>query len=220
MSSYDTHHDWLRLIEISGPFLAVPVLKEAFPSGLEGLDGLKRKRLRQAYDEWREAIESGDTQISELHAAWIDEVLARGLELDVDRRVSVLKRADWCTTNLKVELTEYAISMSPDMAVIDELRSNKPLLLVQIFAQDTNLEATHKVGGWSATPAERMVQLCRASGCRLGLLTNGERWMLIDAPVGAVTSFASWYARIWTQEPVTLQAFVHLLGIRRFFSEE
>ena len=220
MSSYDTHHDWLRLIEISGPFLAIPVLKEAFPSGLEGLDGLKRKRLRQAYDEWREAIESGDTQISELHTAWIDEVLARGLELDVDRRVSVLKRANWCTTNLKVELTEHAISMSPDMAVIDELRSNKPLLLVQIFSQDTDLEATHKLEGWSATPAERMVQLCRASGCRLGLLTNGERWMLIDAPVGAVTSFASWYARIWTQEPVTLQAFVHLLGIRRFFAEE
>lgn len=32
------HHDWLSLIEISGPFLAVPVLKEAFPQGLEELD--------------------------------------------------------------------------------------------------------------------------------------------------------------------------------------
>lgn len=41
--------------------------------------------------------------------------------------------------------------------------------------------------------------------------------MLVDAPVGAVTTFASWYARIWGQEPTTLQAFVHLLGIRRFF---
>ena len=220
MSSYETHHDWLQLIEISGPFLAAPVLKEAFPTGLEGLDGLKRKRLRQAYDEWREALESSDPQISELHAAWVDEVLSRGLELDADRRVSVLKRTDWCTTNLKVELTEHVISMSPDMAVVDELRSKKPLLLVQIFAQDTDLDAIQKLDGWSATPAERMVQLCRASGCRLGLLTNGERWMLIDAPVGAVTSFASWYARIWAQEPVTLQAFVHLLGIRRFFGEE
>jgi hypothetical protein len=36
--------------------------------------------------------------------------------------------------------------------------------------------------------------------------------MLVDAPVGAVTTFASWYARIWSQETVTLQAFVHLLG--------
>jgi hypothetical protein len=220
MSTYDLHHDWLRLIDITGPFLAVPVLKETFPTGLEGLDGLKRKRLRQTYDEWREALETGDPQISELHAAWIDEVLSRGLELDADRRVSVLKRADWCAASLKIDLAEHAISMSPDMAVVDELRSNKPLMLVQIFSQDTDLDASQKLEGWIATPAERMVQLCRASGCRLGLLTNGERWMLIDAPVGAVSSFASWYARIWTQEPVTLQAFVHLLGIRRFFCEE
>ena len=31
MSAQNMHHDWLSLIEISGPFLAVPVLKEAFP---------------------------------------------------------------------------------------------------------------------------------------------------------------------------------------------
>ena len=58
MNNRDAHHDWLSLIEISGPFLAVPVLKEAFPQGLEELDGGKRKRLRQAYDEWREAQEA------------------------------------------------------------------------------------------------------------------------------------------------------------------
>ena len=68
-----------------------------------------------------------------------------------------------------------------------------------------------------ASPAERMVELCRATNVRLGLVTNGEQWMFVDAPVGAVTTFASWYARHWGQEPVTLQAFVNLLGIRRFF---
>lgn len=220
MSADDIHHDWLKLIEISGPFLAVPVLKEVFPTGLEGLDGLKRKRLRQAYEEWREALETGDPQIPALHAAWVDEVLSRGLELDADRRVSVLKRADWCAANLATALPEHAVTLFPDMAVIDELRANQPLLLIQVFTQDSDLDATQKLDDWAATPAERMVQLCRAAGCRLGLVTNGERWMLIDAPVGAVTSFASWYARIWAQEPVTLQAFVHLLGIRRFFGDE
>ncbi|MCG7932712.1 MAG: ATP phosphoribosyltransferase regulatory subunit, partial [Candidatus Thiodiazotropha lotti] len=70
---------------------------------------------------------------------------------------------------------------------------------------------------WSSSPAERMVQLCRATETRLGLVSNGERWMLIDAPVGAVTTYASWYARLWAQEPITLQAFFALLGIGRFF---
>ena len=220
MSNHDLHHDWLALIEISGPFLAVPVLKEAFPQGLEELDGIKRKRLRQAYEEWREALETDDPQFAELHAAWIDEVLARGLELDEDARGDVLKRADWCSGNLSVSLSEHGVVLSPDMAVIDEQRANKPLMLIHTYGQDVDLDVTLKLDGWAATPADRMVQLCRTTGCRLGLVTNGERWTLVDAPVGAVTTFASWYARIWSQEPITLQAFVHLLGIRRFFVDE
>ncbi|MCX7214499.1 MAG: ATP phosphoribosyltransferase regulatory subunit [Burkholderiales bacterium] len=220
MTTLIQHHEWLSLIEISGPFVAVPVLKEAFPQGLEELDGLKRKRLRQAYDEWREALETDDPQLPELHTAWVDEVLSRGLELDEDGRANVLKRTDWCIANLRVSLPEHAVALSPDLAVVDEQRANKPLMLIHTYSQDTDLDAPQKLDGWTATPAERMVQLCRATGCRLALVTNGERWMLIDAPVGAVTTFASWYARIWAQAPITLQAFVHLLGIRRFFVDE
>jgi len=220
MSAPSVHHDWLSLIEISGPFLAVPVLKDAFPQGLEELDATKRKRLRQAYEEWREALELEDAQLAELHVAWIDEVLSRGLELDEDGKGDVLKCADWCTANLQAALPEHGVTLSPDLAVVDEQRASKPLLLVQTYAQDVGLDTALKQDGWAATPADRMVAMCRSLGCRLGLVTNGERWMLVDAPVGAVTTFASWYARIWSQEPVTLQAFVHLLGIRRFFVDE
>ena len=54
----------------------------------------------------------------------------------------------------------------------------------------------------------------------VGLVTNGERWMLVHAPVGAAASFASWYARLWGQEPETLRAFVSLLDVRRFYGPE
>jgi hypothetical protein len=220
MSQFPQHHDWLSLIEISGPFLAVPVLKEAFAQGLEELAGTKLKRVRQAYDEWREALELEDAQFAELHVAWIDEVLSHGLELDEDNKGDVLKRVDWCAANLQASLPEHGVTLSPDFAVVDEQHGHKPLLLIQTYAQDVDLDATLKQDGWAATPADRMVQLCRSLGGRLGLVTNGERWMLVDAPVGAVPTFASWYARIWSQEPVTLQAFVHLLGIHRFFVDE
>lgn len=212
------HHEWLSLIEISGPFLAVPVLKEVFPQGLEELDAAKRKRLRQAYDEWHEAQETDDPRFADLHTAWIDEVLSRGLELDEDGRGDVLKGKDWCATHSNVSLPEHGVCLSPDFAIVGN--DDKPLMLVHVHGADVDLDATSKLDGWASTPAERMVTLCRATGCRLGLVTNGERWMLVDAPVGAVTTFASWYARIWGQEPVTLQAFVHLLGIRRFFVDE
>ncbi len=218
MSIRDIHHDWLSLIEISGPFLAVPVLKEAFPQGLEELDAAKRIRLRQAYDEWHEAQEADDPRFADLHTAWIDEALSRGLELDEDGRGDVLKGKDWCATHSNVSLPEHGVSLSPDFAVVGN--DDKPLMLVHAYGPDVDLDATQRLDGWASTPAERMVTLCRATGCRLGLVTNGERWMLVDAPVGAVATFASWYARIWAQEPVTLQAFVHLLGIRRFFVDE
>lgn len=218
MVTQTQHHDWLSLVEISGPFLAVPVLKEAFPQGLEELDATKRKRLRQAYDEWREALETDDPSFADLHAAWIDEVLSRGLELDEGGRGDVLKSKDWCANHLAAARPEHGVSLSPDFAVVGN--GDTPLMLVHAYSQDVDLDATQKLDGWASTPAERMVTLCRAKGCRLGLVTNGERWMLVDAPVGAVTTFASWYARIWAQEPVTLQAFVHFLGMRRFFVDE
>lgn len=220
MSNPSAHDDWLSLIEISGPFLAAPVLKEAFPQGLDELDATKRKRIRQAYEEWREALELEDVQLAELHVAWIDEVLSRGLELDKDGKGDVLKNANWCAANLQAGLPEHGVKLSPDLAVIDEQRANKPQLLIKTYAHYIDLDANLKQDDWAATPADRMAALCRSLGCRLGLVTNGERWMLVDAPVGAVTTFASWYARIWSQEPITLQAFVHLLGIRRFFVDE
>jgi hypothetical protein len=62
-----------------------------------------------------------------------------------------------------------------------------------------------------------MTALCRVHDVRLGLITDGERWMLVNAPSGATSSDASWYARLWFQEPVTLKAFQSLLGVRRCF---
>lgn len=214
MSQDNNHDEWLSLIEISGPFLAVPVLKKAFPQGLEAVDGGVRKYLRQAYDEWCQARDNDDPQLEELHRAWIREVLARGLEYDEKDSGELLKRGEAIPAILHIELPEHGVILSPDYALID---GQKVLLLIQTYPADTDLDAAISQQGWVATPAERMVKLCRTTGCRLGLVTNGERWLLIDAPVGSVVTYASWYARLWGQEPLTLQAFLTLLGIRRFF---
>ncbi len=210
-------HEWLSLIEVSGPFLAVPVLEKAFPQGLDGLDPNKKRMLRQAYDEWREALELDDPQLPELHRAWIDLVLKQGLELGEDDEGDVLRPADRLPTELEYRHPDYGVTLRPDYAVVDDQKGDEPLMLVTVHEPDVDLDAPVD-DAWAATPAERMVQLCRATETRLGLVTNGERWMLVDAPVGGVTAYASWYARLWAQEPVTLQAFLALLGIRRFFT--
>lgn len=217
MSLNNIHDEWLALVEVTGPFLAPPVLNEAFPQGLDLLDPGKRKRLRQTYEEWREALDSEDPEFLKLHQAWIKEVISNCLGFNQDSKGTHLKFGAAMPTALVVQISEQGITLSPEYALVDEQQINKPLLLVQSYASGVDLQAAMSIDGWSATPADRMVQLCRSTGCRLGLVTDGERWMLIDAPVAAVTTFASWYARLWIQEPITLQAFVHLMGIRRFF---
>lgn len=217
MKLLDIHDEWLSMIEISGPFLATPVLKRVFSTGLPAVEPRIRQYLRQAYDEWCEARDDGDPRFAELHLAWIHEVLARGLEYDESDSGEFLLRGEHIPAELRVALPEHGVTLAPDYALVC---GGKSQLLVQIYPADTDLQAALKVDGWIANPAERMERLCRASGCRLGLVTDGERWMLVDAPVGAVSTFASWYARLWGQERLTLQAFLTLLGIRRFFGPD
>jgi len=212
----DQHSEWLNLVPHSGPFLAEPVLNEAFPQGLEKLDPIKKKILRQAYDEWREAIETEDHELVQLHKAWINYVLQVALELDGD----VLKSNVHLSDSLIVELPEHSVTLKPDYALVDEQHDDKPMLLIQVYDQYVNLEETILTDGWATSPAERMAYLCKATKTRLGLVSNGEHWLLVDAPEGGVTTYASWYSRLWNQEPITLQAFVALLGVSRYFCEE
>ena len=52
MSIARHHAEWLSLLEISGPFLSMPVLMRAFPQGLDARRPGPRRELRLAYEEW------------------------------------------------------------------------------------------------------------------------------------------------------------------------
>ncbi|WP_316227962.1 Eco57I restriction-modification methylase domain-containing protein [Bradyrhizobium sp. SZCCHNR3015] len=212
MSDLGHHGEWLSLLDISGPFLAEPVLEQALPQGLQGLDPVVKKEVRQAYDEWREALDFDEAEFPKLHSAWIAFVMERVLGIGAEFLVSGDKLSD----EYRYLVPENGITLVPDAAVTDG--KGKSLLLVKRYDAEIPLSEAAASDGWAANPIERMIELCRATGIRLALVTNGEQWTLIDAPVGAVTSTASWYARLWSQEPLTLQAFAELLGIRRFFS--
>ena len=71
------HAEWLSLIEISGAFLAEPILDQAFPQGLEGLETSKKQAFRQTYEEWREALDTGDELQAKLQQEWINWVLKK-----------------------------------------------------------------------------------------------------------------------------------------------
>jgi len=209
------HHDWLSLIDISGPFLTVPVLREVFPQGLEELETSRAKRLRSAYEEWRDAVDADDADLVKLHTAWIDEVLRTALGVD-DQLVKTGKDVPASV----VELPEHETSITPEFVVVDPTHGGAVLAPIHVFPPDTDLSASMKFGGLSCSPGDRLALHVRALNVPFGIVTNGELWMLVHAPTGQVATFASWYARIWGQEPATLQAFASLLGVRRFFASE
>jgi hypothetical protein len=209
------NHEWLNLLEISGPFLAVPVLREVFPQGLEELDTARAKRLRSAYEEWRDAVDGDDADRDKLHAAWIDEVLRAALEAD-----DQLLKAGKDVSASFVELPEHDTTIVPELVFVDPTHGGAVLAPIHVFPPDTDVSASMKFGGLSCSPGDRMALHLRALNKPFGIVTNGERWMLVHAPSGQVATFMSWYARIWGQEPATLRAFVSLLGVRRFFAPE
>jgi len=52
MSMARHHAEWLSLVEVSGPFLSMPVLQRAFPQGLDEHDAEGGRQARSAYEEW------------------------------------------------------------------------------------------------------------------------------------------------------------------------
>jgi hypothetical protein len=212
MKNMSQHNEWLSMIEVSGPFLAVSVLEKIFPQGLESLETYRKKRIRSAYEEWRDAVEEDDPQLPELHRAWIGLVLEELLEYED----SVLEAA---SDEFTYKSPDGDGQFKPDFVLKGD-GGNNPMLFVSIMPEGTDLEKVRIGDGWPVPVFERMTLLCRDKGVRLGLVTNGERWMLVNAPVGSTSSHVSWYARLWFQEPVTLKAFQSLLGVRRWFGPE
>jgi hypothetical protein len=218
MSSIARHHnEWLSLIEISGPFLSLPVLMRVFrvfPQGLNALDRDGLAELRIVYEEWLDD-QNGLRPSSAIHTAWVKYVLEHVLKFEKDH----LFEGQAIPATLKTFIAEQGETLSPDLVLSSSTSSSsKPLMLIQIHPIGQGLEKSTHDRHWKASPAMRMLELLRATGVPLGLVTNGEHWMLVNAPKGETSAFISWFAALWLEEPLTLRAFTSLLGAARFFS--
>jgi hypothetical protein len=202
------HAEWLSLVETSGPFLSMPVLMRAFPQGLERRNTAKASRLREGYDDW---LERGENQPA-VHYAWIRQVLTEFLEYPHE----FLGEGQTIPPGMEAVMANYGETLRPDFVLKHRDADKKPLLLIQYYASQQDLEKPVTGKTWKASPMTRMMELLHGADVPLGLITNGEQWTLVYAPRGETTGFASWYADLWMQEPITLRAFQSLLHLRRF----
>ena len=214
MSIARHHNEWLSLIEISGPFLSLPVLMRTFPQGLDALDRDGLAELRLAYEEWLDDQNSLRPSPA-IHSVWVRYVLEHVLGFEK----SHLLEGPAIPATLQAFVAEQGETLRPDLAIVsNDPSAQKPRMLVQVCPITQGLEKSMQNHRWKASPAMRMLELLRATGVPLGLVTNGEQWMLVNAPRGETSAFVSWYAALWMEEPLTLRAFCSLLGAPRFFS--
>lgn len=205
--------EWLSLVETSGPFLTLKVLEQAFPQGLESIETPRRQQLRSAYYEWREAVDEDDLLVAQLHDAWVNLVLTELLEFDEE---SATPRSSWVGGAPSISSPDGTAHFTPTW-IIHAPASTEPRAFIAVAPPDADLESAAQLDGWLATELERMTLLCREHGVRIGIVTNGESWVLVNAPADAPSGQAVWYSRFWFQEPATLKAFQSLLGVRRCF---
>jgi hypothetical protein len=194
-------------VETSGPFLSMPVLLRVFPQGLDSRDPQQAARLREAYEDW---LDRGTKQPS-IHHAWIRHVLHELLGYPADW----LAEGQSIPPGIQAVMANVGEVLRPDMVLQHKDAEGKPVLLVALYSPDQDLQKP--IGGklWKAAAGTRMMELLHASDLPLGLITNGEEWTLVSAPRGETTGFASWYADLWMQEPLTLRAFHSLLHLHR-----
>jgi hypothetical protein len=215
MPSSRHHTEWLSLIEVSGPFLSIPVLERVFPQGLDAHDPDHMRLLKLPFEEWEDNQQS-DRPNPAVHRAWIDFVLKQTLGLPDE----VVAEAQSIPQTLKATIAEHGETLRPDLIVRNPegtANAGRVRLVVQLYPLTQDLEKPLLGRHWKASPATRMMELLHASDVRLGLITNGKDWMLVDGPKGETTGFITWDATFWAEEPLTLRAFRSLLGVHRFF---
>ena len=211
MNTSRHHADWLSLVEVSGPFVSLPVLLRVFPQGLDGRDPAQAKALRNAYEEWQKNPNAPGKQ-----RAWILHVLNKLLDYPAE----LITEGQTLPAGLEANVAQMGETLRPDLALVGPKNTEtagQAHLLICTYPLSQSLDRPVADRHWKANPATRMTELLHASGVPLGLVTNGEHWMLVYAPRGETTGYASWYGALWLDEPITLRAFHSLLGVHRFF---
>src|SRR5689334_2729644 len=137
MSTARHHAEWLSLVEVSGPFLSLPVLLRVFPQGLDAHDAEHARRLRMAFAEWRDN-QNGPGPSAAVHAAWIRFVLSETLGLDG----RVLVEGQAVPQSLQVAVAEHGETLRPDLIIrnpVGDTDEGRLRLLIQTYPSDQDL---------------------------------------------------------------------------------
>ncbi|MEU9948443.1 type IIL restriction-modification enzyme MmeI [Streptomyces sp. NPDC047939] len=220
------HQEWLDLTEVSGPFLTMPVLRQAWPQ-LDALEKDERARLRARHADWQNDTTAGRDE-------WVAYVLRSLLGWGDALTLRQGEDEDIALDRLTLHVPEHGAVLRPDFALAepgtdlaaepDTASAAKRVRVLGMTVPSGTVPTSRAAAGadWAAAPADRLARLLRHHDIPLGLVTDGRWWCLVWAPLGGVTTTAVFDTIGWNEaaERNVVRAFVSLLRRRRFFEYE
>ena len=214
----DPHREWLDLLDTDGPFLSVPVLKKAWPTGMNAPDRSALEALRDAkpaFEKAWDAWDLTDKDTADRGAAALEEYRqARDAWVDVILRTVLGWKNFYLTpasVDAKVHSPDYAVTVSPTGALV---RNDITGALVLVTDPVDSLRDPLN-DGWAASPIDRMEELLRVSGVRIGVVTDGRWWAVVSARPETMVASGITDSQRWIELPAVRDAFLQLLRLPR-----
>jgi hypothetical protein len=211
VSAASEYAELLKLIEVSGPFISLPVFKEVFPQGLAKDSPELTRELRELYEEWRSARVTAPALVTPAQRDWLRAVFTMLLGWPP----AWIAEDNAIPQNLAHTVPQHHETLRPDAVLLD---SGAPRLLISILPPNQQPDRRPPSTTWNTTCAARMAELLHATRVPLGLVTNGERFTLVYAEPGQPTGFADFRAELWFDERLTLRAFRDFLSADALFN--
>ncbi|MFG2174091.1 Eco57I restriction-modification methylase domain-containing protein [Streptomyces niveus] len=228
------HLDWLNLVEVTGPFLTLPVLLRTWPQ-LEGVTSGRRADIRLHHGIWQ------DDRKGAGRLDWIGFQLRTLLEWDDALHLregagqfgdngESLAEDDTLLDRFAVSPPGADTTVRPDFALVRPgtdpaaepdtagTAQHVPILGL-VLSPDTVPTRRIRDDSWAASGVDRLAHVLRHHGVELGLVTDGRWWSLVWAPPGGVTTSATFDTIAWNEaaDLVAVRAWVSLLRRGRFF---
>jgi hypothetical protein len=211
-STADLHRAWLELVDADGPFLSIPVLRRAWPTGMlpgsAELDALRdaKPAFEKAWDRWDTGRDDAGAleRYREERDNWVDMVLRKVLRWN---NLYVAPTA----ADIKVHSPDYSVTVTPTGALVREDTTGALVLVVDPV--DSLRDPSGD--GWAASPVDRMEELLRISGVPVGLVTDGRWWAIVSARPETMVASGIFDAQTWIEDPATRNAFIQLLRLPR-----
>ena len=213
-SASEMHRSWLELVDVDGPFLAIPPLTRVWPNGIPDFRSIHPERFAALADA-RKDFEMAWERVDQSPA---DEKALISYRISRDQWVQTLLRdvVGWKESlawgddgGLEAQSPSRTVSVAPQALLRDP--EGAPAAIVSVIDPVDSLRETPS-DGWAATPIDRLEELLRVSGVPIGIVTDGRWWAIVSAKAGSMQASGIVDSLTWVEEPRTRDAFLTILG--------